>query len=474
MSAPVWLAACGGGGGAPAPAGQAAPAANPTPGTTFLGEPAGLFNAQPSQSVVRPLAPYSISTDARTKPYEELAVVYSWDGKTFIVDFPLETAPGQLQVYSPVGRLTEAGLPQAGPVQVAVVRISGDKEELSNVFTLAIEQPAVSATPAAALASALSGAIGRYRSETISRTLVPGTPAQASLAAVNENLYSTQSAKTFAPLAADANEEKVLRLYLEAMFSALELRPQDYIRPVLRPATQMLPQAASDDLNDAILAEYNIDVDQLSRDMGNKVRESAGTLTKVAGLVAATALLVSSPTVAAAIGTGAIILGVGMGVGLVGGFLADNLAVFGGLKSADQLRVRDTVGFWLNNVTGYALPRFVKNVLPSATRVNSVRERAGAYLYEVTSSEIIGGVQDAARQAITNLKNLDIGSAWGARASGISNQWQQWRTSGFRSEAFPSSAYQSAWTPAPTPAPAPAPGGPYRCSDCARGAPQGR
>lgn len=478
------IAACGGGGDASS---EQAPSTQ-----TIYGEPTGLFSATASSSSVAGYAPFAVSTNARSKPYDYLAVAYIFSDTPgdYIVDYPPESAPGQLELYAPLGKLS-SGTPTRGTVRLVVVRIIGDSEELSNVINLTITEPATSSIPASALAATLLAATGLYRQQVVDRSfgLNPLSIGYTSLSNFNTQLYSSSSANSLQLIASNPQEELILRQALTALFTSLALSPDNYI--VRRTGiTKSTPDSRRTEATlgavttlDA-LDEFTVNLQQLTVDLANRARAEGALLKEAGSLIAlggAIGLIgvPGSAIAAAAVGTGAIMAATGIGFGLVEGGLLDNLTSLGGLTTSQRLNVRSTLGFWTENVTGYFMPTLTKRYVPTVTSDTftgplALRDQVGAFLYETGRTAVVSKIATAANEAINNNINLNLPEAWANRVESVSFAWNQWRASRFSTMSFPASLYNSTYTPpapspipAPTPSPAPSPAPPYTCTDCA-------
>lgn len=460
---------CGGGGSESS--NDAAPAANNAQ-QTFLGDPAGRFSAVPDRTTLPALTTFSIITDATAKAYDYLAVAYALSETEYYVDYPLEPQPGQLLVTAPVGLLKAGSELGYGEIRLAVVRIAGNTEDISNVTTIRLEPPPTPNLPSKALAGALLAGTGALRTQTLQRAWTNQTadPDLATLSSTNTQLYSSRTVLALDELFANAAEERIFRQYLGAVFSALGLDPAQYI-------TLNAPRAASFVSAKAVLdgvEGFAVDLDRFVRDLGDKVRSDGKVLQKVGSLIGAagTVALIggASPAIAtAAIGVGATMAMVGFTTGLVEGFLFDNLSNFGGLSGTNKLDFKPTLRYWYDSASSYFLSRSVERYLPRAGDFSggTLRERVGAFAYEVSRSQVLGSVRAAAEAAVERGASLNLAAAVNNVQAAVSSQWSSWSANRFSPTTFPSTSYRSTM-PSPTPpldAPRqPCPYGPGRCS----------
>jgi hypothetical protein len=163
---------------------------------------------------------------------------------------------------------------------------------------------------------------------------------------------------------------------------------------------------------------------------------------------------------------------VGIGTALAEGFLLDNVGAFGSLNKDQKLTVAPTVNFYLNTLVDYALPEIVKKYVqaPAGTVRSAFRERVGAFVSEVSISQVVSGAGSALSEGFISLSDrvraADIAAATASAARGVnravSSTWNSWAGGGYTSANFPATSYRSSWASpsAPTPAPAPTPSKP--------------
>lgn len=455
------LGGCGGGGGTESQSSQG-PSSS---AETFLGDPAGRFTATPDRTALTGLKRFTIVTDATTRPYDYMAVVYALNDREYYVDYPPEPTPGQLEVTAPVGLLRSGDALGYGNVQLAVVRIAGDIEEISNVTSMRLEPPPLPSLPSVALAGALFAATGALRSRTLESAWrgVQQDPDLASLERTNTLLYSSRTVAALGPLLASAAEERVLRQYLGAIFETLELNPSEYIsQNRLRPASVLQTKIALDGLEG-----FDVDLERMVRDLGDKVRSNGKVLQRVGGLIgtAGAVALVggASPAIAtAAVGVGATMAMVGFTTGLVEGFLLDNAATFAGLPGTSKLDFRPTLRYWYDSASSYFLKEAVNRYVPKAGDFagGALRERIGAFVYEVSRSEILTDIRGAVEAAVERGTSVELPSVINNVRQSVSAQWFSWSANRFSDSTFPSSTYRSVWSGGTN---QPGPGVPNRC-----------
>lgn len=474
-SALLALSGCGGGGddsSANATSGGTAPAASNPPAPTFGGLPAGAFSASFSTPAVKALEPFTVRIDPPrsvdvidTTDYFLVAYEVTPGAEPFIEDYPVTleaTAQSRIvQSVAPLGFLNPNGAPTHRSVRVAVIRVFDQERfyDISQVSTLRIDPPSVAQLPPRILAAAVLGATGRIRGTALDRIYSAGGANPSSnqdyirLRSTSDALYSTRVAEVLAPIGTSAPEEQALGQYLTALFAALGINPSDYItRPLGANASEGDRSTIASKAVTDVVAGFQMDLAAMARDMADRVRTDGSRLVRAGAILGAAGSLgvLGAAAAPAAIGIGATMAMVGLSTGLVEGFLLDNVNQLGGVTPSARLEIGRTLEFWAGNVSEYLLPELSRSWLPEAgsSAVSPLRERVGAFLWEVGRSEIISAVVDNVLPRISsNVDPLNFPGQLGndTRGPGLSSNWTTWANSNFAPASFPSASYRAQW-----------------------------
>jgi hypothetical protein len=449
------LAACGGGGDGGGTSNGDQP---------FFGGPAGSFKATPSTTSATVLSPITITTDTPTVPYDYVALGYEWEDGTQIIDFPMEIEPGVIRAVLPAGLPTSNGRSLALPVRMAVARIRNDVAEVSNVINMELQPRPFTNIPADILLGGLLEIVGRYRLSIFQRAYSsnPGAREFLQLQAVTNQLYALEARSFIGTLPQD--QEFELRQFLRGVYENLGIRPEDFIVFQPRIGTASFPSTASPEQRAKALAVdviemFAIDLDGMSQRLADRARDISGTLITIAGITGVASATVFAGTAAAPLLASAAVAAtvVGIGVGLVDGFILDNAGVIGGLPGADRLRLKGTIKFWADSILNDVLP-IRTNFLPSVynSRGESLGSRLSGFFFEVTSNEVSSRVSSALINAADSATNFIASNSLNGISFGLSSAWSQWSQSGYLTSAYPVSSYSGIYT-SPFPAPSPPP-----------------